>query len=255
MYDVIINADDCGKNKLIDSCIEKCLINNKITSTTVIANLDDIEGAKSLYTKYHKQASFGFHLNLTEGCPVTDSQILRDIGFFKEEDGVIRLNAQPFRRKFLSRTIRSEIYKEAYAQVQILLDNGFTVSHIDGHHFIHQAIFMIPILPKLCKNAKITKVRNYRNYMPLSIDRITRNCWSKLIKANNRDLLFTDFMTSFESFYKTTNNGLMFIKDNETIELMCHPGGRYTEEERLINTLECEQYFHCNLKNFNQFSK
>ena len=45
---IIINADDCGANKQVDTAIEKAILADRITSTTIMANMDDFE-YKSLY--------------------------------------------------------------------------------------------------------------------------------------------------------------------------------------------------------------
>lgn len=44
MRQVIINADDCGISQYVDREIERFIQLGKITSTTVMANMDDLEG-------------------------------------------------------------------------------------------------------------------------------------------------------------------------------------------------------------------
>ena len=39
---VIINADDCGINQTVDAEIERFIQLGKITSTTVMSNMDDL---------------------------------------------------------------------------------------------------------------------------------------------------------------------------------------------------------------------
>ena len=99
MNAVIINADDCGINKEVDAEIERFIQLGKITSTTVMANMDDLEGAKNLYDLYKDNISFGVHVNLTNGEPLTKSQALLDYGYYKEEDGKVLLNGYPFINK------------------------------------------------------------------------------------------------------------------------------------------------------------
>lgn len=70
MIKVIINADDCGYSKLVDDHIANAIRSGKITSTTMMANMNDFEGALALYDTYKDEVSFGFHLNLTEGTPL-----------------------------------------------------------------------------------------------------------------------------------------------------------------------------------------
>ena len=231
---IIINADDCGYSKIVNQHIEQAIVQKRISSTTIMANMEDFDGAVELYNKYHEIASFGFHMNLTEGSPLLYSQRLLDMGFYKEENEGIIFNSNPFRRKLLSKDAREDIYKEVYAQLKKIIDAGVDVSHIDGHHFIHQAVFMSPLLPKLCKEMGIHKIRNYRNYMPASLNRMLRGCWSKAIRCLDKDAVFTDWFTSYGDFLAQFNSNQKYYKENDTIELMCHPGGIYEKEEDLL---------------------
>lgn len=165
MNHIIINADDCGYSRIVNDHIESAIVGRKISSTTIMANMNDFDGAIGLYKSYNDSISFGFHLNLTEGHPLTYSQKLLDIGFYKEEAGAIVLNGNPFRRKFLDKQAREDIKKEVIAQAAKILDSGVKISHLDSHHFMHEAVFMIPLLPQICKEIGVNKVRNYRNYM------------------------------------------------------------------------------------------
>lgn len=247
---LIINADDCGRSTIIDEHIDKALADRKITSTTVMANMDDLDGAVALFKKYRDSASFGFHINLTQGSPLLHSQKLLEIGFYKQVDGHIEFNAQSFRRKFLNATLRNEIYKEVLAQYNRIKETGIEISHIDSHHFIHQSLFMIPIVPKLCKETGIYKVRNYRNYMPLTVSRITRSLWSALLKLQEPKLKFTTFFTSYEGFYNAICQGKLYYLKDDTIELMCHPGGQYISEEELLLNTEPDRFFKADLINY-----
>ena len=73
---LIINADDCGYSKTNNSHIKQAIEKGKITSTTIMANMPEVEDAIRLYETYHNDISFGIHLNLTEGEPLVNSQTL-----------------------------------------------------------------------------------------------------------------------------------------------------------------------------------
>ena len=85
---LIINADDCGSNRETDMAISRFIEMRKITSTTVMANMNDFEGAVQMYDKFHDVISFGVHLNLTQGAPLLYSQELLDNEYYKESGGV-----------------------------------------------------------------------------------------------------------------------------------------------------------------------
>lgn len=247
---LIINADDCGYSKSVNQHIEDAIQKGRISSTTIIANMDDLEGAVRLYEKYKDKISFGFHPNLTEGSPLTNSKVLLDAGFFYEEGGKLMVNAHPFRRKFLNKAMREEIYKEVLAQAKKIMDCGITFSHIDGHHFIQQSTFMIPLLPRLCKEIGVTKIRNYRNYMPLSVNKVMRDCWGRLLKLQYNKITYPDYFIAYKDFYDLFQQGKCYAQDG-VIELMCHPGGIYTEEEDILMSNDPTEFFDATLITFN----
>jgi len=249
---VIINADDCGYSQKVNNHIKIAIEKHCISSTTIMANMGDFEGAVRLFKDYHECVSFGYHLNLTEGCPTSSSQILLDMGFYKEQGGSVIFNAQPFRRKLLSRVAREEIYKEVRVQVSRLLDSGISISHIDGHHFIHQSVFMLPLLPRLCKEFGIYRVRNYRNYMPKSLTRWARGQWYYFMRLQNSQIRTTDWFTGFEDFHRLELDGKRFYHEGDSVELMCHPGGKYAEEEKVLLSTDVEKLFDCQLISYNQ---
>ena len=76
-----------------------------------------------------------------------------------------------------------------------------------------------------------------------------RYCWRVYLNCLSKDILKTDYFCSFQEFYLNLKNG--FIKDNCVIELMCHPGGIYPEEEELLGKISYKE-LKVNLINFNQ---
>lgn len=251
MIRIIVNADDCGLSAEVDKRIEDAIKQGVISSTTIMANMNDFDGSIRLYNNYSDVVSFGVHLNLTEGQPMTKSQILIDKGIFHENNGKLSFNASPYRRQLLSSEIREAIYQELQTQVEKILDNKVTISHIDSHHFIHQAVFMLPILPRLCKKYCITKIRNYSNYIPFSLNRALRNSWYPIIRMQNRNVDTTDWFTSFTHFCECQKRGNEYGKKNQTIELMTHPGGIYEEEDELLFNTNWSELSKYKLINYN----
>lgn len=232
MKRVIINADDCGISKYVNDSIENAIRLNKISSTSIMANMSSFEGAVALFNQYRDCVSFGFHLNLSEGVPIRYSQYLLDIGFYIEKDNEINFNGIKFLRRFLDNKGLIEIEKEIDCQICKILDNGVKISHIDGHQHIHTANFMLCLLPKILEKYKINKVRNIRNLMPISLDRCIRDMWSMYIKNRYCGIVMTDIFCSYTDYYNNHN-----IRNNryDTIELMCHPGhDKFKEEEILL---------------------
>lgn len=122
---VIINADDCGYSEQNTSHIKAAIEAGKITSTTIMANMDDVEGALSLYHQYHKDISFGCHLNLIEGVPLVYSKELDEFGYYIKQDGKVLFgNAEKFHYKRLPKEVKRALYNELAAQIRKLQEGG-----------------------------------------------------------------------------------------------------------------------------------
>lgn len=234
--ELIINADDCGKSKEVNEAIAQFIEAGKITSTTVMANMDDLEGAARLFDKYKERVSFGVHLNLTEGHPLLYSNMLIEKGLYVETENKIVFNLNSFRNKIMSSDIRKELEKELCAQIEKVKDYGIRISHIDSHHHIHTGLLLLPVMPDLVKRYGIRKMRRMRNYVPATswANIALRNLWAQLIKLQNRKIIMTDYFGIYEDWY---DGGKQVLPRCMTLELMCHPGGAYPEEEsKLLET-------------------
>lgn len=230
MRRIIINADDCGKSLIVNSSIEEAIKMGKISSTTIMANMEDFDGAVKLYEKYHGIISFGWHINLDEGEPLTRSQLLLDRGFLIEKDGTILLNGKKYSKKYLDKEMRVEVKKELRAQWEKIHDSGIDISHADSHHFFHTQPSMIQILPPLFKELHITRCRHVSNYGSTGLSKLARSVWAAYFKM--KGLRMPDTFSSFEDYYNNRS-----LSQGETIELMCHPGHsneKYKKEYNLI---------------------
>ncbi len=250
---IIVNADDCGYSEEVNADIEKCIQSHKITSTTILSNMNDFDGAISLYNKYSSYISFGIHLNLTEGTPLTFSQDLLNYGFYKRKESSIVFNGAVFRYKYIPKTISSAIENELESQIKKLLEANVQISHIDSHHHIHTAFSIYPIVVKLAKRYNINKIRTLRNFPRKNLlDSALRNLWKTYAAYNeirlNYQLLKTNYFSSVEEFYMSKN----ILNKNCTVELMCHPGGIYKSEEIILQSIDSISGFGGSPINYNQ---
>lgn len=238
---VIINADDCGINSKVNAEIERFIILGKITSTTVMANMDDLAGAKNLYDLYKDKISFGVHVNLTDGQPLTQSQALLDYGYYREQDGKIIMNGYSFINKRLPKHLYRDIIKECVTQINKVRDYGISISHIDSHHLMLTSSSMINITPIILNQTGIKKTRRARNYIEhKSFDYYKRQLWLVWMKMNVRGLKSTEWFDMLSSFYTLHKKG---FHKNGTIELMTHPGGNYPREDMLMLNSDYNQLF------------
>ena len=251
MNSIIINADDCGVSTAVDAEIERFIQLGKITSTTVMANMEDLDGAKRLYNTYKDIISFGVHVNLTDGEPLTRSQALLDYGYYKEEDGKVVLNGYPFINKRIPKRLHKEIINECVAQINKVRDYGINISHIDSHHLMLTSQSMIGMTPTVLKLASVKKMRRARNYIEKkTLSFYIRQAWFAYMKMQVKGLQSTDWFEMFTCFYNLSIKG--FHRDG-CIELMTHPGGNYPKEDKLMLSTDYEKLFKgYKLINYNQ---
>ena len=250
MRRIIVNADDCGKNVKVNQAIEQAILEGQISSTTIMANMDDLTGACKLYDTYHSYVSFGWHMNLTEGRPIKNSQLLLDKGFYEETNKGICFCAQQFensRYRLLDQDTRKAIIDELCAQLEVLADNSFTISHFDSHHHIHTSLYMIKVIPEITRRFRITKMRNIRNVVPFSMDYIGRRLWTLSHKVLNRDIIIPDFFDDYAEFDKLFLGGDLKMPDNTTVELMCHPGHPLYHDDDLLARRNVGKDYHARL--------
>lgn len=247
---IIINADDCGRTKFVNSRIEEFIKLGKISSTTIMAQMDDFEGAVRLYDTYKDSISFGVHLNITEGCPMLYSQEMLDKGLYKEVDGKIIFDTQWSRNKLQGKGVCKAIYDEFCEQIKKVKDSGVDISHIDSHSHIHTTLLSLFIISRVAETFGIRKMRRLNNYRKFDLSFLGRQIWAAIIKAQNRNLQFTDYFADYGCVYEDALNHKF---KNGTIEVMCHPGGLYAEEEELIlKTDIVNLYGNVTLINYNQ---
>lgn len=231
---IIINADDCGKSGKVNIEIEKCIKNRKISSTTIMANMPAFDGAVKLYREYKNFISFGWHVNLTEGKPLTNSQLLLDTGYYVEKEGKVFFNGKSFWRKFISPSMSREIVKELKKQYEVLCDNGISISHVDSHQHIHTSPGLFFLFPGLLKQLHIERCRRIRNNVNSVSGQLVRKIWTIPYKLKN--VRMTDSFCSFIDYCNIKKRRSL----GETIELMVHPGHdgeNYKREcELLVNT-------------------
>lgn len=220
MNRIIVNADDCGLSEAVNKDIEQAIVSKKISSTTIMTNMDDFEGAVRLYKSYNTIVSFGWHINLVEGSPLLSSQILLDKGYYIEKGNHVIFNGKAFWKRNLSKEMLMDIRKELIAQFEKLADNGIVISHADSHHHIHTSPGLFLLMPKLFNDLHIQRIRRIRNYYSTGLDKLLRDAWTVPFKFYK--LKMTDKFCAFREF---VNNKALYPRlHNKTIELMCHPG-------------------------------
>ena len=273
MVKVIINADDLGLSSKVNKAIGDALKKGIITSSTILANCITWDEVHKI-VENNQNASFGVHLNLTQGDAITQSSTLQKYGITDKDNRFTN-----WRNKTIdfSEELLQAIYEEWDAQVnRIINEQNIPVSHIDGHHHIHTLDVLQPCLISLIKKYGIKAVRNKyvkpisfilrKNNKPLPNSQVKvkpvtkkKEVTQQRKKGTNivqrainvlitkleqikwtikikKNATTTDYFDSYENIYKDIYNGCV-LPDDCTIELMCHPGHeKYEFEYSLIES-------------------
>lgn len=219
---VIINADDYGISRHVNEEIHRYVEKGIISSTTIMANMPNVEDVVELYHSFKDTISFGIHLNLTEGCPLRYSQLLLDEGFYIEGDGKILFYGKTFDYKKITDAMKKEIEKELNCQLEKLENFGVVLSHFDSHQHVHFHKEIISTFIKVAKRHNIHKMRK-RPFSTRTFQNVIKSwVWKGITKFHNPSLCYVNQFMSVKTFIEAFNTHRFFA--DGIYELMCHPG-------------------------------
>ena len=222
---VIVHADDFGETIEITDGICRAIEAGIVTSTSVMANMPGTEDALERIPRLAERASFGAHLNLCEGVPLTRTFSLID------REGRFAGKRALAASALAGRVSLGELEAEIAAQLARLRDAGVSVSHADGHKHLHQ-------LPVVC-----TAVANVLPRFGIARVRITRSAgWGRVRGAAGlaRELFARHAARVFARAGLRSPAGTLDVRDlieggahltraarahsRAIVELCCHPG-------------------------------
>jgi predicted glycoside hydrolase/deacetylase ChbG (UPF0249 family) len=228
---VILNADDLGRDEKTNEAIFDLISKGRVTSASLLANGSAFEDAV-LRVRDFPRVSFGVHLNLTEGFPLTTHPGLAAI---LKTDGTFC--CERIRRLYVDESLRGAILAEWTAQVEKAVRGGVPVSHLDGHHHTHTAAGLFLTLKALQRRFGIRRVRLTRNIHPpdepsLWSQRVSKAFWNLGVRYWYRTKT-TEGCTSLKIFLRSATPSTPRMR---SVELMVHPGHPdYEEETRLLS--------------------
>ena len=261
---IIVNADDLGLSATVNNAIEKALCDKVITSSTILANSTLLTDVCRIVASY-PQASFGVHLNLTQGPSLTRDVVLRRYGVI-DEDGCFDKGMALKMCCEAPTDLKEAIGREWTAQIRLLRKAGIAPTHADGHHHCHIWVGLANLLAKVLSDENIPKAR-MRFYLPrLSAkQRLTSATslflWKVGLKMKSKQgsnalisslqslqstiryrhllsvhgIATTDYFSPYAEFYNWKVEHSDY-QSASVIELMCHPGHpSYTTEMDLVN--------------------
>lgn len=194
---VLFNADDFGLTKGVTDGIIEAHKYGVVRSTTILMNGQAKDYAIA-QAKRHPELHIGVHLVLTSGKP-----ILNGMNHLINSDGNFRFTN---RTTMISPLARKQIRQEWIAQIELFLQSGLTLHHLDSHHHIHGLDDLKEII------IEIAQIYN----VPVR--------YTDSLKCH-KDILLTE--SAWLDFYYDGINEHIFeqlrILDTPSIEVMTHP--------------------------------
>ncbi len=226
---IIINADDYGKDENATKAILESFRMGFITQTTLMVNTLWTKRAVDMAKAAGYADRIGLHVNLTEGMPLTeemksDRRFCDQTGMFIK-NGIYTRKWLPYGREE-SRIVRNELE----AQIERFLSFALPLRHCDGHHHAHIVLPVFKELSPLLNRYGFTSVRK-----PVDCP------WESFIHPRvlgwTKGLLLRCFYPagikracsfgSYEYYLNHTASGA------KVMEIMVHP--RYNKEGRLVD--------------------
>jgi predicted glycoside hydrolase/deacetylase ChbG (UPF0249 family) len=155
---LIVHADDFGETVEITRGICTAIEAGAVTSTTIMASMAGTEDALARVPALADRASFGVHLNLCEGRPLTRGRTLVD------EQGEFHHKRALFLRSLGGALSMADVEAEVNAQIARVHEAGVRISHVDGHKHLHQlpviAAAVARVLPRFgIERVRVTRLR------------------------------------------------------------------------------------------------
>jgi chitin disaccharide deacetylase len=216
----IINADDFGKNSLVNLAILRCFEKNWIQSASIMANMPGFTEACQMAHDYNLIDRIGVHVTLSMGRPLTE-EILKEKRFC-DQNGFI--HPRPHKKRFfiLTRSESVALSSEISAQIEKCRKNGLRLTHLDSHHHFHEEWAVMSILIPLIRQYQIPRVRIMSNMRELTT--IRRKLYTSIFNARLEllDIGRSKFFGTVYDFSELTKQYLS-KKRKSSFELMVHP--------------------------------
>lgn len=135
MKRLIVNADDLAADDARNAGIFEAIEAGVVTSASILVNGPAFENClQRIASANLDHVSFGIHLNLTEGVPLSPGlkSLTGPGGYFcGKAEGHRRLMRKG------DKAVEEEVRREFTAQIAALCDAGIQIDHVDGHQHVH----------------------------------------------------------------------------------------------------------------------
>jgi chitin disaccharide deacetylase len=207
---LIINADDFGKDTSVTRAIMENLSAGRLTSASIMANGESFQEACAMVRDSKLTNKLGVHLVLDEGVPLSE-----EMRTFTNDDGQMCLKRKPF---FIEQGVLSAVYSELRAQIESVITQGITPTHLDSHRHFHVSFSIARIMVALAKEFGIRHIRLARNLACHGAVHARVYKWFYNAYLSRR-VVTTDRFTDLFAFYETFRDASGL---KGSVECMCH---------------------------------
>ena len=156
MKKLIVNADDFGRQPLINQAVAEAVDKKGLLSASLMAGEPYFAEAVEI-AKKRPQLGVGVHLTLVDGRPVLPAA---EIPTLAVNDGCFLPDHGAFVKHYVQGKIAHEdIARELAAQLDKVLQAGITPTHVDSHQHMHMLPGIFPLALKLAAERGIKRVR------------------------------------------------------------------------------------------------
>ena len=232
-HGLIVHADDFGETVEITRGICAAIEDGAVTSTSIMANMPGTADALTRVAALAERASFGVHLNLCEGVPLTPGRTLvNDKGQFHRKRELLM-------RSITGRLSVGELEDEISAQIAVVHDAGIRISHVDGHKHLHQlpvvSTAVARVLPRFgITRVRITRVRRIRGNMRAATLVREAFAWRASAAFRRANLCSPARVLDIQAIMQEANpqQAAALLRDTGVVEIFCHPGTALADAEK-----------------------
>jgi len=233
-HPLIIHADDFGETEQITLGISEGIDAGLITSTSIMANMPATEFALARARAMSDRVSFGVHLTLCEGRPLTGAPSLVD------SRGNFCSKRQLFMRSLTGQLRLAEVEAEIAAQVARVAAGGVRISHLDGHKHLHQLPVVCTATANVARRFGIERVRLAAMHSIAAFS--SPSSAVREILSVHAARVFRDASLRFPqrlidigvcmAAVSRPQQWLRLASGPGIIEIFCHPGTELADEEK-----------------------
>ena len=231
---LIIHADDFGESEQITLGICAGIEAGVITSTSIMANMPATDFALDRARSLGERVSFGVHLNLCEGRPLTRARTLVD------SDGNFCSKRRLFLRSISGQLQQADVETEVGAQLERITSGGVRVSHLDGHKHLHQLPVVCAAVAAVARRHGVERVRlaamhglagysspssSVRELLAIHAGRVFRRAKLRFPRR------LIDIRVCI-ALANQPRKWLRLVRDRGIVEVFCHPGTELADREK-----------------------